>query len=71
MKIHDLKITFGDALRVKSAEFWLQLGQPLQALNELRNLPEGAYNNPWTKKVLQSASRAAAASNPVEFELNS
>jgi hypothetical protein len=39
------------ALRVKSAEFWLKLGNPTQALKEIQNLPERMQKRPWPLKV--------------------
>lgn len=39
------------ALRVKSAEFWLKLGDPTQALMEIQNLPERMQKHPWPLKV--------------------
>jgi hypothetical protein len=47
-----------DSLRVKSAEFWLKLGQPLQALIEIQNLPDALRNRP---PVLQVHLAAIAA----------
>jgi hypothetical protein len=37
-----------DALRVKSAEFWLKLGEVDEALRELDALPESTWNHRWT-----------------------
>lgn len=34
------------ALQVKSAEFWLNLGEADQALRELEKLPRTAWNHP-------------------------
>jgi hypothetical protein len=34
------------AIRVKSAEFWLKLGQPVQALLEIQNLAEAVQKLP-------------------------
>ena len=48
-------LSLGNALRVKSAEYWLKLGQPIQALMELENLPENAKTNPWAVKLMVSA----------------
>jgi hypothetical protein len=53
------RIRIGDALRIKSAEFWLKLGQPLQASLELQKLTNGARGHPWASKVFHSAYRAA------------
>jgi hypothetical protein len=36
---------------VRSAELWLQLGQPDRALAELQSLPETARRHPWTRRV--------------------
>ncbi|HWX18644.1 MAG TPA: hypothetical protein VN578_01940 [Candidatus Binatia bacterium] len=52
-------ITIRDALRIKSAEFWLKLGQPFQALSELQGLTERGREHPWAAKVFRNAWRAA------------
>jgi hypothetical protein len=48
-----------DALRVKSAEYWLKLGQPDQALAELAALPKSVQRFPWPLKVHLAAVHAA------------
>jgi hypothetical protein len=53
---------FPDALRVKSAEFWLILGQPQAALLELHKLSSRALSHPWAQRVFQSAFAACSAS---------
>ena len=35
------------ALRVKSAEYWLTLGEEDEAVRELESLPKSAWNHPW------------------------
>jgi hypothetical protein len=40
-----------DALRVKSAEMWLRLGEPFQAFQELQRLTRRAWKHPWTERV--------------------
>jgi hypothetical protein len=47
-----------DALRVKTAEFWLKLGQKQQAMAELQRLSRRALSHPWAQTILHSASRA-------------
>lgn len=47
-----------DALPVRSAEFWLLLGQPHLAEEELRALPENLRCHPWPLRV-QIATRHA------------
>jgi hypothetical protein len=47
-----------DALRIKSAEFWLKLGEPGQAVLELRQVPKRVWNHPAMKLVLRSGCRA-------------
>ncbi len=53
----DMKL--GDAVLVKSAEYWLELGQPVQALLELQKLTSPAQAHPWSTTVLRKAFRAA------------
>ena len=40
-----------EAIPVRSAEFWLQMGYPELALEELQTLPESARRHPWTRRV--------------------
>ncbi len=47
------------ALLVKQAEHWLQLGEPAQALDQLKTLPSSAENNCWAVKVQVAAIHAA------------
>ena len=44
-----------DAVIVKSAEMWLTLGEPRQALLELQRLTRHAWRHPWTEQVLWQA----------------
>lgn len=46
------------ALRVKSAEFWLKLGQPAAALLELQRLPKHAQTHPWATAVWSAVQQA-------------
>ncbi len=59
MKIHLVRIALDDALRLKSAEFWLQLGEPLQAFRELTRLSRHATKHPWAANVWLLALRAS------------
>jgi len=40
-----------EALPVRSAEYWLQLGQPALVLKELETPPETARLHPWSLRV--------------------
>ena len=46
------------ALPVRSAEYWLQLGQPDIALQELETLPEAVRQHPWHLRVQRAALHA-------------
>ncbi len=59
MKAARAAMSLSDALRVKSAEFWLMLGQPMQALLELQKLRGRALAHPWASRVFHTAFRAA------------
>lgn len=52
-----------NALRIKSAEYWIKLGQPLQALIELQRLPKAARKNPWAMRVHMRALGAVREMN--------
>ncbi len=51
-----------DALAVRSAEFWLALGEPRLALREFESLSELARLNAWCQRVHHYAQVAA---NPI------
>ena len=63
MKINLARIALGDALHLKSAEYWLQLGEPLQAFRELARLSRRATKHPWTADVWLQAFRASHTGN--------
>jgi hypothetical protein len=68
MKADGMKIDLRDALRVRSAEFWLKLGQPAPALLELEQLSRGAQSHPWASEVRNRAecmARGLPADAPV------
>jgi len=48
-----------EALCVKSAEYWLKLGEPAQALTELDALHGSAQTHPWVVKMKVAAIHAA------------
>lgn len=54
------ELTLKEAVHVKSAELWLKLGQPVEALLELQKLPVFSRDHPWAAKVMQKAFRTAA-----------
>ncbi len=56
-------LRLGQALRIKSGEYWLKVGQPDQAMRELRELPPAARKHPSSVKALVSATRAIRDSN--------
>ena len=55
---HSLKgISLKDALHIKAAEFWLLLGQPMEAVAELQKLKRQAWKAAWTISVFRCAAR--------------
>ena len=60
MKRLKTNLLLKDAVRVKSAELWLRMGEPLQATRELRKLTRQAWNHPWTQSVVWQAAQAAS-----------
>jgi hypothetical protein len=48
-------LPLSDAIRVKSAEYWLKLGQPVQAMSELQRVSEISKKHPWVVKAVVSA----------------
>jgi hypothetical protein len=47
-----------NAVRLRSAELWLQLGQPMQALSELREVPLRIRKHPKAARVCRSVYQA-------------
>jgi len=52
------RISLKNAVRLKSAEFWLKLGHPVEALVELQRLPQRTRKHPWARQVCRSVYRA-------------
>ena len=48
-----------EALPVRSAEYWLQLDEPDQAMKELQTLPEPARRHAWPQHVYLQAIHAS------------
>ena len=55
-------LSLRDALAVRSAEFWLALGEPRMALKELESLTELARQHAWPQRVQLHAQITA---NPI------
>ncbi len=47
-------ISLQNAVRLRSAELWLQLGQPMEALSELRQVPLRIRKHPKAARVCRS-----------------
>jgi hypothetical protein len=47
-----------DAVRAKSAELWLRMGQPTEALLELQHIPKRAWRHPWIENIVWRAAHA-------------
>lgn len=59
MKRAKTNLRLKDALRIKSAELWLRMGETSQAAKELRKLGRQAWNHPWTQRVVWQAAQTA------------
>jgi hypothetical protein len=55
------EISLRSAVRLKSAELWLQLGQPMEALSELQRLPLNIRKHPKAMRICRSVYKAALA----------
>jgi hypothetical protein len=51
-------ISLRNAVRLRSAELWLQLGQPMQALSELQRVPWRIRKHPKAMRVCRSIYQA-------------
>jgi predicted Zn-dependent protease len=58
MKELERKLALRDALRVRSAEMWLRLGEPTQALLELQKLSKRTQRDPLVVHVLAELFRS-------------
>jgi len=58
MKRSESRLPIRDALHVKSAELWLEMGQPVQALVELEKLRKAARKHPWAAQVFRCVASA-------------
>lgn len=47
----DTALDLNDAIRIRSAEFWLELGEPDRASKELEALSNHASQHPWGFRV--------------------
>ena len=54
------KLPMKDALLVKTAEMWLRLGEPCQALMELQRLTKRAWKHPWVESVFWRAAQGVS-----------
>jgi hypothetical protein len=55
----DVPVRLEHAVRAKSAEFWLRLSEPLEALAEIENIPHPARRKGWVHRLHEAAVRAA------------
>ena len=51
----ETNLSLSHALRIKSAELWMQLGHAQEALAELKRLPPGLQHNPRVLKLRLAA----------------
>jgi hypothetical protein len=51
-------LSLQNAVRLRSAELWLQLGQPMQALSELQHVPWRIRKHPKAMRVCRSVYKA-------------
>jgi len=49
------------AVYVRSAELWLRLGEPFEAMLELQKLPKRSAKHPWAQRVRQATEQASFA----------
>jgi hypothetical protein len=61
-------LTLNQAIHVKSAEFWLKLGEPAQALMEMERLPEQAQKHPWALRIHMAVVRAVREMNEAAIQ---
>ena len=54
-------LSLKNSVRLRSAELWLQLGQPMEALSELQHLPPRVRKHPKAMRVCRSVYNAVLA----------
>ena len=59
-QITETGLRLRDALPIRSAEYWLQLGAPELALKELAKLPESTRRHAWSMRVQLHALHATS-----------
>jgi hypothetical protein len=57
MKTRSREISLQDAVRIKSAELWLKLGERGQAIDEMRRVPRRLWSHPCARPVVELVSR--------------
>lgn len=62
-RITETGLPLRDAMRVRSAEFWLALREPRLALREFDALTEAARQNDWAVRTHFAAQRETTTSN--------
>ncbi len=56
----DTGLALREAIPVRSAEYWMELGYPELAMEELEHLSLRASQHPWPRRVRQQAALATA-----------
>gem|GEM_PF-4451500 len=59
-ELTDSGLALREALPVRSAEYWMEMGCPELALEELDTLNAHAPQHPWPRRIHQQATLAAA-----------
>jgi predicted Zn-dependent protease len=59
-----LRLPFSDALHLKNAEYWLELGKPDQALKELQQVTLRDWENPKAERLVWRAAKESESSTP-------
>jgi hypothetical protein len=68
MKQQIEELSLEDAMHLRSAEMWLDVAQPLQALEELQQLTESAWEHAWAKQVLETACQRSSHEDLATFD---
>ena len=55
-------LKFPDAICIKSAELWLRLGQPYEAVREVRRISDISCQHRWAASVLRTTRRTRPGS---------
>ena len=56
----EAELDLDEALRLKRAEIWLEVGRPILALQQVWEVGESSWCHPWAVRILEAICPAAS-----------